>query len=88
MGDLSLRERLEEEMKSEIYKNASGGPDGGKASRISTWIGIYRQQAATIMKNPELSKQDLGKEFPELSGQIDLKRQQIMQKFNAPVGAR
>ncbi len=88
MGDLNLRQRLEEELKSDIYKNASAGPDGGKADRIRSWVSIYRQQAATIMKDADLSKQYLGKDFPALRSQIELKREQVMQKFNAPVGAR
>lgn len=88
MADRTLRQSLEAEMQSDLYKNASGGSDGGKADRIRFWIAAYRNMAGTIMKNPELTNQYLHQEFPQLIQQIGMKREQEMQKFNAPVGAR
>jgi len=88
LGNMTLRQKLESVMNGDIYKEASGGPDGGKAYFLRFWVTAYRERAKEIMKDKNLSRQYLNKEFPIIPQLMDLKRQQSMQKFNAPVEAR
>lgn len=88
LDDQTLRQKLEAVMDGDIYKQSSNGPDGGKAYFLRFWVTAYRERAKVIMKDKDLSQQYLKKDFPVIPQIIDLKRQQIMQKFNAPVGAR
>ncbi len=84
LGEQTLRERLTGVINSELYKRASGGRDGGKAVLIRQWISSYRDMAAHIMSDAELSQQYLGKHFPDLQDHLAKKRDKDTQKFNTP----
>lgn len=88
IGDKTLKEHLAETMASDLYKRASGGPDGGKSVLIRQWFTAYRDQARNILNSSEQSKKYLGHDFPELIAQRTKKQTDAMQQFNAPVGAR
>lgn len=88
IGDKTLHEQLADTMQSELYKQASGGPDGGKAVLVQQWINAYREQARAILDSPEQSRRYLGTDYPDLQRERAKKKVEAMSQFNAPVEAR
>ncbi len=88
IGEMTLKERLAETMHSELYKQASGGKDGGKKVLIMQVVSAYRDMAQHILTDPELTRHWLGREFPDLVDAIQGAREKQAQKFNAPALAR
>lgn len=86
--DKTLLQMLNGVIQSDLYRQASGGPDGGKAALISRWVTAYRERARQIMQVPEESQRYIKQKFPDLLREIGKKREQDMRKFNAPVEAR
>lgn len=82
IGDQTLRQRLTGLMASGLYQRATDGPDGGKATLIRRWVADYRDMARFILSNRERSQALVGKDFPDLQEQIDLRRKTESQKFS------
>jgi hypothetical protein len=82
IGGMTLKERLQEVIKSDLYKRSSDGKDGGKKVLIQEWVSRYRDMAKHILSDAELSRQ-YGYDFPDLRQQIDDKRRKTMQQFQA-----
>lgn len=84
IGDITLKDRLADLMKSDLYKRSSDGPDGGKAVLIRQWVSAYRDMAKHVLDDKELSQQYLQQDFPELRDQLVTARDKKSQMFNAP----
>jgi hypothetical protein len=80
IGDMTLRQRLEDLMRSDIYQRSSDGKDGGKKVLIQTWVSRYRDMARHILSDGDLSR-TYGFDFPELRTHIQDERDKAMQKF-------
>jgi len=80
IGDLTLRQRLEDLMRSDLYQRSSDGKDGGKKVLIQTWVSRYRDMARHILSDGDLSR-TYGFDFPELRTHIQDERDKAMQKF-------
>jgi hypothetical protein len=82
IGDLTLRARLADLTQSDLYKQSSDGPDGGKKVLIQTWVSRYREMARHILSDAELSRQ-YGYDFPDLRQQIEDKRNTAIRQFQS-----
>jgi len=88
IGGLTLKEQLAKTMQSDLYKRASGGPEGGKSVLLRQWINAYREQARDILDHPEKSRHYLDTEFPDLINQRTAVRAEQMKQYDAPVETR
>jgi|CXWL01.1.fsa_nt_gi hypothetical protein len=83
LGDQTLKERLLETMRSELYQRSSDGPDGGKKALLTHWISAYRDMARHIMVTPDKTQEYLGTTFPDLMQRVHDRRDKAAKQFNA-----
>jgi len=82
LGEMTLKERLTDLLASDIYKQSSNGPDGGKKVLIQSWVSRYRDMARFILSDAERSK-EYGYDFPDLRQKIEESRATQAQQFQA-----
>ena len=83
LNDMTLKERLQQVIHSDLYMHASDGPDGGKKAIITHWISAYRDYARMVMTNPERTQEYLHTTFPDLAQRVQDKRGKRATQFNA-----
>ena len=86
LAGLTLKQRLAEVMKLDAQGHAHGfhyaqATKEGKLALVEDWVNKYREQARTIMSQPDLSQHWLKTTFPDLHQQIEMKRQATRERF-------